>query len=371
MRIAILWSHLSGYLNACLRTLTDKYGVELMVWHHRPSSDAPFTQEQFDWLARSNGYNDMPDSAAVAASLNSFNPHALLVTSWHIPAYRNVCRALTGQAVRICCLDNQWRWTLKQSVGVVAAPWYVRPLYDGAFVPGRRQVRFARFLGFQSHETATGLYSCDHPAFAKAREKRLSRRTPLPRKFLFTGRLCHEKGLDSLLSAYRIYRYSSAAPWPLAVAGDGPLRRMVENEANVEYLGFVQPGNLPGFLLDAGCLVLPSRFEPWGVVIHEACSAGMPVICTQECGAAEHLVVHRENGLIAKGPSPTELAIRLREFSGLEPERRAAMGSRSFELSFQFTPEKWADAVIGLVQRLRPVHLGAHGAPQLEGGDAR
>jgi glycosyltransferase involved in cell wall biosynthesis len=374
MRIAILWSHLSGYLNACLRALAEEYGADLMVWHNQPSSDAPFAAEQFDWLSNCYGYHDAPESEAVAASLDSFNPHALLVTSWHIPAYRNACRALTGHAVRICCLDNQWRWTLRQSVGAVVAPWYVRPLYDAAFVPGRRQQRFARLLGFDRREITMGLYSCDHTAFVQVRERRIARPGSLPHGFLFAGRLCREKGLATLLSAYRIYCESSRAPWPLTIAGEGVLRGRVEREANVKYLGFVQPDKLPGLLLDAGCLVLPSRFEPWGVVIHEAVAAGLPIICTRECGAAEHLVIPAENGFLVNRDSPQELAACLAEFSSLSDDRRAEMGDRSFELSFQFTPRKWAGAVMGLIDRLQRSRVGApvaQAAEELEASGPR
>ena len=64
----------------------------------------------------------------------------------------------------------------------------------------------------------------------------------------------------------------------------------------VEMLGFVQPDDLPAVLERAGCLVLPSRFEPWGVVVHEAAAAGLPIVCTPVCGAATRLVLDGYNG---------------------------------------------------------------------------
>jgi glycosyltransferase involved in cell wall biosynthesis len=257
------------------------------------------------------------------------------------------------------------------ALAAVVSPWYVRSLYEGAFVPGQRQVRFARILGFNYEGIRIGLYSCDHSAFADSREKRVARGGPLPRKFLFSGRLSPDKGLESLLSAYRIYRASTRDPWPLVIAGAGPLRETAEREAGVEYRGFVQPENQPQLLGDAGCLVLPSRFEPWGVVINEATAAGLPIICTRECGAAEHLVVSSVNGFTVNRNSPRELAGRLVEFSSLSDDRRNQMGNRSFELSSQFTPRKWAGTVMELFDRPRRNPLNADAARDVEFSDAR
>jgi len=42
MRIAILWTRLSGYLNVCLKELASREGVEIFVSHEVAGSDAPF-----------------------------------------------------------------------------------------------------------------------------------------------------------------------------------------------------------------------------------------------------------------------------------------------------------------------------------------
>ena len=42
MKIAILWTRLSGYLNVCLKELASREGVEIFVSHEVAGSDAPF-----------------------------------------------------------------------------------------------------------------------------------------------------------------------------------------------------------------------------------------------------------------------------------------------------------------------------------------
>ena len=47
---------------------------------------------------------------------------------------------------------------------------------------------------------------------------------------------------------------------------------------NIENKGFIQPKYLNDLLLNSSALILPSRYEPWGVIVHEAAAAGLPII---------------------------------------------------------------------------------------------
>ena len=80
--------------------------------------------------------------------------------------------------------------------------------------------------------------------------------------------------------------------------GVGPLADTIGSIDGVDMLGFVQPDEMPSVFARAGCLVLPSRHEPWAVVIHEAASAGLPVVCTRACGASTRLVLDGLNGAV-------------------------------------------------------------------------
>jgi glycosyltransferase involved in cell wall biosynthesis len=344
MKIAVLWTKPSGYLNSCLRALAALQGVELFVAYQAPTSDAPFANEQFSWFPKSYRYSAAPDAIELLPLLRSFGPD-VLISSWHLAGYRAACREFRNRAVRVCCMDHQWEGTPKQWLGVATSPVFVQRLFDAAFVAGERQSTFAQKLGFNQDQIWRGLYSCDHAAFTAAYEGRLLRKSPLPRSFLYVGRLSPEKGIDSLLDAYRRYQAERSAPWPLAVAGEGALRGELENVAGVKLIGFVQPDQLPETFSQAGCLVVPSHWEPWGLVIHEACTVGLPVICTSACGAAVHLVQDGYNGFITETGDPQSLALAFRRFTELDEKRRGAMGEASHLLSLQFTPERWANCV--------------------------
>jgi glycosyltransferase involved in cell wall biosynthesis len=68
----------------------------------------------------------------------------------------------------------------------------------------------------------------------------------------------------------------------------------------------------------------------------------LPVICTERCGAAVHLVQDGYNGFITSANNVDALATAMLRMSNLSPERREAMSQASTSLSWQFTPERWA-----------------------------
>jgi len=355
MRVAILWSATSGYLNACLRQLHAS-GNQVFLASSAPSPEAPFAREMTDWIHTRFEFVDQPDTQALLSAIANFDPDIVL-TSWDRKAYRAVCRAVRGRALRVCCMDHQWRGTAKQWAGVLSSPFYIQRLFDRAFVAGERQARFARRLGFADRDVWRGVYSCDFDAFHAAY---LSRQRLQPR-FLFVGRLAPEKNVDVLLSAYDAYRSEAPDPWPLHIAGAGSLQSTLASCIGVVYEGFRSPEHLPALFAEASTFILPSRYEPWGVVIHEAAAAGLPIICTSECGASDKFVRDGVNGVLIAPDSVEQLKEAMKRMSSLTAQRLAAMSAASAELGAQITPAKWVQTIVaGSIPpgRSRATHAG-------------
>jgi glycosyltransferase involved in cell wall biosynthesis len=164
------------------------------------------------------------------------------------------------------------------------------------------------------------------------------------------GRYAPEKGLDVLLEAYAQYRQSVADPWPLTCCGKGPLAPLFAGRAGVEERGFIQPADQPAIMEQCGALVLTSTYEPWGVVIAEAAASGLPVLCSEACGASVELLRSYYNGLtVATGDArATAAAMRwLHDNQARLPE----MGVRGRELSHAFAAAVWADRWVAMLAR--------------------
>jgi len=332
---------LSGYLNVALQALASR-GCEILVVNEASAPDAPFDGREFAWIARRHEFSGPPKFRRVAGAVESFEPDVILC-SWHVRVYQRVCLRLQGRVVRVGCGDIQWRGTLKQQVGSLIAPIHLRRFYDVLFMPGERQVMWARKMGFAEERIWHGLYTCDVEAFSRAR----ALRRPDVQAFVCAARLSQEKGIRPLMKAYGLYRQRCrGAPWNLILAGDGPLREEARNVPGVDWRGFVQATELPAVFAEAGCFVMPSIFEPWCVAMHEAACAGLPLVATSACGATVHLLQDGYNGCIVSPNSADSMAAAMERMAGKTQGQLAEMGRRSAELSRHFSPERFADTVL-------------------------
>jgi glycosyltransferase involved in cell wall biosynthesis len=144
---------------------------------------------------------------------------------------------------------------------------------------------------------------------------------------LFVGRLSPEKGIETLLKAWRHLQF----PIPLVIAGDGPLRHMVEAEvarsrgANIRFLGQLSREQVYDALKQAAFLVVPSIWhEPFGLIVAESFACGTPVLAAS-AGALQDMVEHRVTGLQFAPGDPDALAKAV-VWASMHPTELAAMG---------------------------------------------
>jgi len=137
---------------------------------------------------------------------------------------------------------------------------------------------------------------------------------------LFAAKFIPEKAPQDLLSAFLkiIALNESKRPYLLFV-GDGPLRTQLEMQAgelcgkDVRFLGFRNQTELPALYDLCDLFVLPSRFEPWGLVVNEVMNAGRPVIVSDQVGARPDLLRQGENGWSFPAGDVPALASCIRE----------------------------------------------------------
>lgn len=401
MRVVVLYTRLSSYMAACLREFRIQTDAELLIYAKPSQPNAPFSGNSFSGL---DGILDRStfSETEIENHVRAFRPDAILVSGWGDPAYSRICRKLkaTGVPVIAGC-DTQWKGSLRQRIATLVAPWHVQRFIDVLWVTGERQHRLARALGYRGEHCWEGYYACDWKAFAAKSEERnrkskvgsnlqspLSASNPssafhLPSSpsFLFVGRYVPEKGLNVLVKAYALYREkaekldsedraeraeassqnltsdlrppaSDSRPWNLICAGKGELAGLLTHPG-IQDKGFVQPEHLPQLMYESSCFVLPSRFEPWGVVIQEAAASGLPLIVSRACGAGDHLVRDGQNGFVVETGNVQHLASAMMRMHRLSDDERREFGRRSFELSKQYAPVRWAKTLVEGIKQLK------------------
>lgn len=350
IKLAILWSHPANYLYAAIESATAS-GAQVLLSCFKSGATAPYTLDNSifcDGNTRLEWDNAKSiDTKAVLRALDKLQPQIIIISGWNHPNYMKIARRYRGRALRLLAMDNQWEATPRQMLGAAMSSQLIQPYFDYAFVPGERQYQFAKRLGFRDDRIIDGLFTCD-PAFYQAPPA-----VPASRGFIYVGRLSQEKGIHTLLSAYARYRDSTSHPWELHLYGAGKEASTQELPPGVHLHGFVQPEQLPRLLQSHQAFIMPSHWEPWGVAIHEAASAGLPLICSACCGAAVHLLKDHFNGYSCQPGDIAGLTDAMGKISQLDAHALRTMADNGRKLAAQFHPASWFSSMLGQLPQFR------------------
>lgn len=140
---------------------------------------------------------------------------------------------------------------------------------------------------------------------------------------VFVGRVCEEKGVDTLLEAWR----RLGQKIPLKIVGDGPYFEAAAAQArdmeNVEMLGWQDSDAVYRLIGDASCIVMPSRlYEGQPVVVIEAFAMGTPVIISRT-GPLQELVEDEVTGRLFNPGDAPDLAEKIAWMIGNKDKHEA------------------------------------------------
>ncbi len=137
---------------------------------------------------------------------------------------------------------------------------------------------------------------------------------------LYASKFIERKRPYDLLRAYISLAQRGESPLPyLLFAGDGEERKGLEAMAaesglnSIRFLGFRNQTELPRLFDLCDVFVLPSSYEPWGLVLNEVMNAGRPIITSDCVGAAPDLVLEGKTGFTVPVGDTTLLAARIHE----------------------------------------------------------
>jgi glycosyltransferase involved in cell wall biosynthesis len=211
-------------------------------------------------------------------------------------------------------------------------------------------------LGFPESRIVLSPYSVDNDWWAKQAAEadrgavRAVWRIPADATVvLFCAKLQPWKGPTDLLEAFA---RAGVANSYLVFAGEGALRKSLEQRAaelkiadRVRFLGFMNQSQLPSVYCASDLLVLPSHYEPFGLVVNEAMVCGLPVAVSDRVGARFDLVRQGENGYVFPAGGVEELARILRQILP-DAEQRARMGAAARQRMRTWSPREYVDGLV-------------------------
>ncbi len=197
--------------------------------------------------------------------------------------------------------------------------------------------------------------ACDDRSLAPPAQVRAELNIPADAPLVVcVARLEPEKDIPTLLAAMQTVRETVPTAQALVV-GDGSQRQALE--AQVEERGLAATVHLAGFREDARAViragdvfVLPSRAEPFGLVLLEAMALGRPVIATRAGGPCE-IVADGETGRLVPPGDPDALASALSALL-TEPETRRRLGANGLRrYRERYTAERMAEDAVTVYRR--------------------
>jgi len=339
MKVVICWSGMQGYVAACMRALSQTPGITLHVLH-LDFHDLPFQEELLDGVSNERLTASAPN-ADITARVAAHDPDVVLLCGWFYPRYRELVFAPELERAKfVLGMDTPWTGSWQQRVNQVRLRRFMRRM-SKIVVAGTKSADFARRLDAAPGKIVTGFYGFDFTAFRERGGVQLDAAVEWPRRFLFAGRYAPEKGLSYLMDSYQRYRRSVPDPWPLDCCGTGAEAALLKQEG-VTDLGYVQPSQLPALFAARGVFVMPSLEEPWGVAIGEAAATGLPLICSDVCGAAADFLRPYYNGVTVPPGDAAALAGAL-GWMHRNHHRLRTFGQRSRNLAHPFSAEAWAE----------------------------
>ena len=151
----------------------------------------------------------------------------------------------------------------------------------------------------------------------------------------FVGRFDYQKGLDILLKAAEDPRLSRVKFLLIGGSTLGPAPS-IPKYSNVEYVGWVPNSTIGTYLNRLDALVIPSRWEGFGIVALEGMRNGKAIIASRVGGLAE-LVVDGVNGRLFNVGDVENLTQVLVELKRSDVECMGKMGATMFNCSFHGT----------------------------------
>jgi len=347
-RLLFLYTELAGYFIACLKKLSELYDIEIYEIHWPVNKEAPFNFD-FNGNVSFYGKEEFPN-ALLLEKVETISPDFIYCSGWVDKEYLSIAKKFKKKIPVVIGLDTQWTGSLKQYIACVLSRITLLKIFTHCWVPGVKQKRYALNLGFHNNQILDDYYSADVDFFMNLGNKYVSaKQTNYPHRFIYAARYYKFKGINDLCRAFISFQNEQENGWELWCIGTGTEPPV--QHPKIKHMGFIQPENFAPIIENGGVFILPSHFEPWGVVLHEFASAGFPLIASDVVGGIESFLEDGVNGFIFKSGDREDLKGVLKKITLLSNKELLKMGAKSRKKALTVTPEKWAKTLMSIIAK--------------------
>lgn len=378
IRFMILVSHPIQYFVPVYRILAKREGLDFsVIYRSRVGLDTYYDSgfgKSFQWdVPLLDGYksdflSNKADSSGtqwgVVRKLLSIRPDVILLHGYN--SYTNLLAILTAKALGIKVLmrgdtrktslheKSRWKQFLKRMI---------LKCIDGCVAIGKLNRQYYEELGVNPEKIYFSPFCIDNDSFNQnmmEKDLRINARKKLSissesKVVLFVAKLIKRKRAIDLVSAMELV-HNKHPHAELIIVGSGQeedvLRKFVlVKQAHVRFLGFKNQSELPEIYAASDIFVLPAESEPWGLVVNEAMAAGLPIIVTDDVGAAPDLVEGKNTGFVYPVGDICKLAEAIDKLLS-SPEQASLMGTNAKKLIKNWDVIESADGIEHAVHKV-------------------
>lgn len=346
-KVLVLYRELAGYIVNCLEYVAKKENIQIEIVAYPIVAEAPF---QFSFSDRITVHRRSDVSDEKLASMVSSGQYELIFCGgWFDKGYLNAIKS-KGNTPAVIGFDKQWKGSLKDHLATLYLRIKVTPLFDFAFVPGSEQVKFASKMGFSQAKIKTGIYVCDNPRFDRVFERRKNNPEQIKHRVIYAGRYIPEKDIANLMNVAAEILNERNDNWEFHFIGTGALWEQRIKHPKITHHGFLDGSKLDELMVTGSLFILPSLFEPWGVVVNEFAMAGYPLILSNQVGARTSLLSD-ENGIVFPAANRDAMKKALNDMMNLEADVLLKYGEKSHNLAKKINEEGFANSIIQMMNK--------------------
>ena len=316
---------------------------------------------------------DRSPNSQVAASLivnclKDLKPDMVAIPGWGFPVSRSALSWCQQNKIpTILMSESKWDDSPRQWwKELVKSQLYIKK-FDAALVGCQLHKDYLVKLGFPSRRVFLGYDVVDNEYFSMgaslARDNLDNVRNQEPNipnrpYFLAATRFIERKNITKLVEAYALYNrvVGLEDSWDLVICGSGQESEKIEKivkenqlENRIHFPGFITYDRTFYWYGLASAFVHSALQEQWGLVINEACAAGLPILSSKTVGAARELVIDGENGWLFDPEDTQDIANALLRMYRLDDATRKQMGITSQKIVDRYHPQVFARGIFDAI----------------------
>lgn len=344
-RILILYAEVMEYLLTGIKQFKlDVPDSEILLFELNDRKLTSFTFQTSDFK-----HYKKTDFSSYQKFLNvceSFNPSVVLVSGRMNSHYLKLARNMKKKGVYTVTLqDTQYNRGIRQTIIRIFSKLLYKRNFCGFWGAGSLQTAFGLSLGFAPHDIFEGVYTANSNVFKYVEKEKEN--IKLGKTIIYVGRFSEEKNYKKLIEVFKKINLKYNQVHNLILIGAKEDQNY--DSDNVKSYPFMSSNDLIELASEADIFCLPSKAEPWGVVVHEFSLLGLALLLSNRCGANSKFLINGFNGLSFDPFDDSDFEVKMTQMIEMDNLQLKLFGKRSRFLGNSINPDIWSATLQSII----------------------